>query len=740
MKQQNMFGEARWIGHRAADKTKGYILRAHVTVPKGIKKATLRVLGMGVFYAYINGARVGDDLFLPLCSDYEARENHPMGETVTGHRVYVPQYEVGSLLHEGDNVLALHFGGGWYTYDRDYGDFERRYGDPKAIYRLIMETDDKVLEAVSSEADRVAESYVCDYRMTLGEVQDFTHATDAALYETFDGEGDMPEAALATPIDTDYLFTDCPADGVDEMLTVTELCAADGVRCYDIGKNTSGMPILRIKAPKGEAVRVTFSEEKNDDGTPDEAFCHGQSFTVISDGTERTVQPAFTWFGFRYMAVEGKAEVLGVGTVCSRCEVTARFESDSALLNWLHDAFINTQKTNMHTGIPSDCPHLERRGYTGDGQLICHSAMSIFDAYAFYRKWIADIGDCQDKRSGHVQYTAPYSHSGGGPGGWGCAIVEVPYQLYRHWGDSEPLHRLYPQMLRYFDYLESHSECDLVVRDKEGEWCLGDWCPPERVALPAPFVNNYFYIKSLKRMKHIARLTGHEADIPLFDARIKARSAAIMRSYYNAWDGNFLGGVQGANAFMVDIGLGDERTYPELVRRYTRLGCFDTGIFGTEVLTRVLFEHGDGELACRLLLSEEEHSFAEMRRRGATTLWEYWPGSLRDRSHNHPMFGAVVGCLYDYLVGIRQTEDSAGYEHLVIAPVVAPQLHRVSGSRHLPQGEVSVSYEIKDGVMELSVTLPQGVEATLRIAGEECTLRGGLTRLTLNLTSKEREK
>ena len=184
---------------------------------------------------------------------------------------------------------------------------------------------------------------------------------------------------------------------------------------------------------------------------------------------------------------------------------------------------------------------------------------------------------------------------------------------------------------------------------------------------------------------------------------------------------------------MIDIGLGDERTYAELVRRYTVLGAYDTGIFGTEILTRVLFEHGDGELACRLLLSEEKHSFSEMRRRGATTLWEYWPGSLRDRSHNHPMFGAVTGCLYDYLVGIRQTEDSAGYEQLVIAPVIAPQLRRLSGSRLLPQGEVGVSYEKADGQLSLTVTLPVGVTATLRILGEEYELKGAHTHLTLPL-------
>ena len=104
--------------------------------------------------------------------------------------------------------------------------------------------------------------------------------------------------------------------------------------------------------------------------------------------------------------------------------------------------------------------------------------MMLMDTKEFYRKWIQDILDCQDTLSGHIQYTAPYIRSGGGPGGWGCAIVEVPWQLYRHTGDVSVLAECYPAMRRYIDYLESHSEFGLVTRDKEGEWCLGDWCGP----------------------------------------------------------------------------------------------------------------------------------------------------------------------------------------------------------------------------------------------------------------------
>ena len=73
------------------------------------------------------------------------------------------------------------------------------------------------------------------------------------------------------------------------------------------------------------------------------------------------------------------------------------------------------------------------------------AGMSLFAAMMYirkrlgYEKWLQDIADSQDVLSGHVQYTAPYIRSGGGPGGWGCAIVEVPYQLYKHYGDPQIL-------------------------------------------------------------------------------------------------------------------------------------------------------------------------------------------------------------------------------------------------------------------------------------------------------------
>lgn len=728
MRQNDIFGEAKWLcAGSYADQTAQTpdpngmphfpILRSRFTV-RNVKKATLYVLGLGFFHCYINGREITEDTFLPLSTDYEPRRHRPINEEVTGHRVYVPHYDVTSFLEEGENVLALHFGGGWYTFE------EERYGDPKAIYRLTVETDAGIMDIYSTEKDRIGDSYVKTYYFTRFENQDFTAFDDAALSKAFDDSA-WSHAVPAKPVDTEYLFCDCPADRVEEFRPVVCLSDVAGEKSYDSGRNCSAIPVLKLYAQKGETVTVTFSEERNGDGTPDKTFSCRQSISFISDGKERLVQPMFTWFGFRYFTVRGNAEPVGVKVIHTDVDVTSAFESDNETLNWIYQAFLNTQLSNMHAGIPSDCPHLERRGYTGDGQLVCHAAMCTLDAKAFYHKWIADIGDCQDIYSGHVQYTAPYTHSGGGPGGWGCAIIEVPYQYYKHYGDTEPLSRLYAQMLRYFDYLESHSVDHLICRDKEGEWCLGDWCAPIQVILPAAFVNNYFYIKSLYRMIEIAKLVGREYDIPVFETRIQARKDAVMAAYYNTWDGNFIGNLQGANAIAVDMGLGDQRTYDNLVKYYRELGRYDTGIFGTDIVTRVLFEHGDGELAVKLLLSDADVSFEGMRRAGSTTLWENWPHATWDRSRNHPMFGAVSAYLFDYLLGIREEEGVAGYSEIVVAPVLVEALNRLSGMRTLPAGEVSVSYEKKGNQADFVFILPENLTAVFRFGDHEVKLHAG---------------
>ena len=727
MKQSDFFKNALWVGSSERTERTFSVLRGRFYA-EGVESATLNVLGLGFFKCYINGVCINPDTFLPLSSDYE-RGCDPVDEVLSAHRVYVPQFDITPYVKNGENVIAVHYGGGWYCYEN------RVFGLPKAIYNISVKDSKGESEFVSDTACKIGKSFVSDYRFTFCEKRDYSQWEDC-----FDADFDdslWVNAVVTESLETEYCVTDCPADVLVETINPVKISHDDST-VYDCLINTTGYPVLKINAPKGETVKIKFSEEILPDGTIDIEHYHGQVCEIISDGKGRVVQPDFTWFGFRCFELVGEADVVEVKVIHSDVKINSTFTCSNDTLNWTYKTFMHTMLCNMHTGHPSDCPHLERRGYTGDGQLTCNAVFTTMDARALYEKWLQDIADGQDVLSGHIQYTAPYLHSGGGPGGWGCAIVEVPYQFYKHYGDITLLEKYYPNMRRYIDYLEAHSEFGLVTSDKEGNWCLGDWCCPnilypekditshnQQVALPAAMVNTYFMVKSLEKMCRIARLINKTEDINEYEEKITLRKNAVRAAYFNAFDDNFVMNIHGANAFGVDIGLGNDNTYKNLVRYYEKVCCFDTGIFATDILIRILFERGDGDLAVKLLTNNGNQGYEHWRLNGATTFHEYWD-SRRSRSHSHPMFGAPVAYFFQYLLGITQPENCGGYKSLIIAPKCFKNFEKMSGSMQIPAGKVSVSYENNSGITTFEIEVPDGVDAVFEYADRTEPLKSGV--------------
>lgn len=725
MKQSEFFRNAKWIGAKERTIEGFNIVRGYFEA-EACSKAILNVLGLGLFKCYINGECINPDTFLPLSSDFEGTCD-PVDEVISHHRVYVPQFDITPFIKTGRNCIDIHYGGGWYTHP------ERTYGLPKVIYCLTVETGEEATYFVSDESCLVGKSFVSKYDFVRSEHHN---------YADFD-DSDWSNAVETEALNSEYCSTDCPWDGLVERLPVKKIKETPSSVVYDCGENTTGYPVLKITAEKGEKIIVNFSEERMPDGSLDPTHIHGQQFSVVADSGEMIVQPEFTWFGFRYFEVIGKAVPECVKVVYADVPVSSTFECDNETLNWIYKTFIHTMLCNMHTGHPSDCPHLERRGYTGDGQVTCNAVLTILDARKLYEKWMQDIADGQDVLSGHIQYTAPYIRSGGGPGGWGCAIVEVPYQLYRHYGDKSILEKYYSNMRRYIDYLEVHTEYGVITSDKKGEWCLGDWCGPnilypdrditshnQQVILPAPMVNTYFMVKSLTQMCEIASIIGRDEDIAEYEEKIKYRKGVITAAYFNTFDDNFVMNVQGANSFAVDIGLGNEKTYENMVSYYKKLGYYDTGIFATDIVTRLLFEKGDSDLAVDLMTNNGDQGYEHWRINGATTFHEYWD-SNRSRSHSHPMFGSTVAYIFEYLLGIRQAENTVGYTSLVIAPQCVDRFGVMNGSITTPNGVVAVSYEHIGDKVKFGIYVPDGTKAIFCYGGKEVELVAGNNELVI---------
>ncbi len=708
------FKDCKYI--KAPEESDAYFLRCCFDA-KAVSRAVIRIGVLGFVEPYLNGKKLSDDYFIPAWSNYEARDLScavfPIFDTMTQRRYYL-EYDVTDKINEGKNALVLHIGNGWYGQHENSAENMPKWGEPKAVFKILLENEDNSLTEINSDA-RVLfkQSYIKRTNIYINETLDgreYDESLFAAEYDDSDWSSCEETNALPAVLN----LQDFSGDRTDYRIEPKLICEDGRGKLYDLEADVSGFWVVKFNddANEGDIASVSFAERIDENG--DFMLCHTggesrkQEDTYICGKNKREFKPVFTWRAGRYIRVAGNAFLSHFEVVYSPVKVTAEFKTENKVLAWFFDAYCKTQHCNIHAMIPSDCPHRERLGYTGDGQLCAGACMTVFDSREMYGKWLRDIGDCQDIYSGHVQHTAPMFGGGGGPGGWGGAMVIVPYLFYKKFGDTSVLSDNYLRMKKYLGYMQSRCDDNIVVREEDKGWCLGDWCAPDNnVLIPEEFVNTYFYLKCILYTAKTAEILGYSEDAQMLDNLFFDVSESFVARFFDEATGSFCEGIQGADAFGIDLGLGDERTAENLKEKYAALGHLDTGIFGTDLVVRVLFEKGFGSLAWQMLTNENEVSFANMMNNGGVTLWENWDGC---DSLSHPMFGAVCEYLFTELLGIKQTEDSAGWKKIKIEPAYVPEANNISGSILTFFGRISVSVTYTDGVRCVKYSVPDGIE------------------------------
>lgn len=677
---------SKWLGC-------GKALSSPIVIKKfdieNFQNGVIDICGLGYYELFINGKRVGNEYFKPVVSDYSERDFsnflYPLQDQ-TSHTVYYNTYDVTEYLQDGDNTLAVMLGNGFYRQTKCVAEGNTKFGDELLLrFDLRLTEDDKARRVYSDGSEMVIEGFIKENNLYFGEIHDYASFNFSVLQGNSD-EGFKPVHIVPAP-KAKLLKQRCKNDTVHKIIIPRIIKKTDESVIYDAGENISGFVCLKARS---SIVKVRHSEEMKDGALDFNSSGGNEQIyeNTYKNAQGRKVHPWFSWGGFRYFEVFGDAEDIEVLFICSDVRITAEFECGNENINWLFNTYLHTQLCNMHGGVPSDCPHRERLGYTGDGQLTAENAMLLMDCRTFYEKWIRDIADCQDKESGHVQHTAPFFGGGGGPGGWGCAIVVVPYAYYKVYGDIHILKKYYGNMLGYLRSMKEFCENGLVVKEREKGWCLGDWCTPDKVLLPEPFVNTFYYIRSMEIVQSIGALIGKKVD---FSKEISNAKAAIDEAYFDRATGNYCGGIQGANAFALTLSLGDARTKENLLRQYRETKVFNTGIFGTDILTEYLTEIGEVQLLYELLCAEAYPSFGYMKARGATTLWEYWNGT---HSHNHPMFG---GCVKQLFYGLLGMKADAGFKRISLAPKYIDGIGYIRAKLKLPTGTLQLEYQYRDG-------------------------------------------
>ncbi len=682
-----------------------------------IKKATLDICGLGFFEAFINGLPVTDAVFTPAQSNYcqlaERRFIYPFSDEFRSPRVYFCRFDITDLIKNGENLLSVHLGNGFFnqnTYHTSEGEFYNGY--PRLIFSISLENDEGSTEINSDGSVTAGRSHIICNNIYEGECQDLSLLENFHSPE-FDEKSFAPAMLADAPVGELTLYT-YPYDKVIRKIVPKMIGSVGKKQIYDLGENISGRIVFSTSYDK--KLIIEHSEKLSASGELEFTLLGGQPhierLVCIGDGRHHTgLCSHFTWQGFRYFAVEGELEELVCEVIHTELKRTGDFHCDNAVINTVFDMYLRTQQNNIHGCIPSDCPHLERKGYTGDGQITAETVIHIFEARGLYKKWMQDIADCQNIKNGHIQYTAPFVGGGGGPGGWGGAAVVIPFTFYKMYGDAEFVHRYRDCAVNYLSYMETLCEAGIVTHAEPGQWCLGDWCyegcrkGDGHNGEFAAFVNTAMLIKYYAQMLLLDEELSLGLERKKYENLIDLHTSALINRFFDSSTGDFLENFAAANVFALDIGLGDERTLSNLVDKYERLGGFDTGIFATEALIRILGDHGYDELVYKLLSSREQNrSFYSIYERGATTLWEYWHGQ---RSHSHPMFGGCLKALFTTFLGIEPL--SAGYRKVKISPCDVEALGNMSGYITTPQGRIEVAISRDNGIC-IKIKVPKNTE------------------------------
>ena len=697
------------------------LLRRSFSRPAGLRRARIHATALGLYELYLNGMRISNACLAPGWTDYR-------------HRVRAQTYDVTHLLVRGENVLGAILADGWYAGHVGLWGRARYGGAPLLRAQLELETADGQRQIIATDGDWVTESSDVLYAdLLMGQTID--HRQSLASWCR---SGTRPEDWQPVQV-SDVEIPIVPDPGppsvvTQELVPIAVVEQPDGRFQIDIGQNMVGWVRLRARGMRGQKIVLTYAEAVQPDGSLYRGNLRSAQAVdefILGGEDEEVFEPRFTYHGFRYLEVSGfpgrlRPEDVTGCVVGAEMEATGEFECSNADLNRLQANIVWGQRGNF-LSIPTDCPQRdERLGWTGDAQVFASTAMFNFDARRFLDRWVQDVVEAQLPDGSIPDVVPEIAEIGAGAGGWGDAVVIVPWVMHRLYGDRRVVALAQSAIERWLDYLVATS--DGLIRPDKG---YGDWLSVD-AQTPKDLVGTAYFAYSAQLAAELARALGEEAAAARHETLFTAVRRAFRRRFVRG-GGRVVSETQTAYVLALKVGLLDALEEEPAVERLvadiqSRNWHLSTGFLGTPWLLPVLALHGRLDVAYRLLQQDSYPSWLHQVRNGATTMWERWDtyteGKGFHTSHtteghytaemnslNHYAYGCVGAFIYESLGGIACLEP--GYARVRIAPRPAPGVTWARTSLQTPRGEIACSWRLNGSDLDIDVGLASGMTGEL---------------------------
>jgi len=744
--------QAKWLSppwEQKGDNCDHPYVRKQFALSKKVTEARIYMTGMGIYELFLNGNRVGDEVLAPCCNAYDAW-------------VQYQTYDVTNALTQGENAIGVMLANGWAKGRFGLGDAHAPYTNRfSVICEMHVTYEDGTSEIICTD-----DSWLCKPSPIL-----FDNIYDGVIYDankeipnwcnTSFAETDWQPMQIINPQELGPLTArlSLPVKCMEEITPIELIKTPAGETVIDLGQNMVGWLRMRINAPKGTEIKISHGEiMQNDNFYRDNLRSAIATYTYIADGTEKIVEPRFSFYGFRYAKIEGIDNVrLEDFTGCvlySELETTGNITTSDQRVNQLFKNALWGHKGNF-LDVPTDCPQRdERMGWTGDTQVFTGTAMFNMNAYAFYVKFLHDLYEDQRRCDGMVPSVVPlFSHNRPQePGGmvgccaWADCSTIVPMEVYQHTGDDTVLRKQYQSMKDWVDWIT--RKC---AKDKTGHlWTegfhFGDWLaldgdkdehgrPGVFGGTPTSYLASAFYRHSSLLVAEAAEILGYKADAEKY-AELSANVREAIQGEYFTADGKLKIDTQTAYIIAVHFNLTDFKA--DMVAGLKKLleannMHLTTGFIGTPYLCRVLSNNGESESAYELFFQEDYPSWLYPVSMGATTIWERWnsvlpDGSISDtgmNSLNHYAYGSIAEWMYRDMCGINP--DEPGFKRILLKPEPNERLQFANAEVNTAMGLVKCGWKYnEDSTVTIEVEVPFNTEAELVLpCGDRKMLEAG---------------
>lgn len=695
------------------------MFRKSFRLKKGIESATLFISGIGQYEASINGQKVGNDFLTPGWTHYDKT-------------VFYNTYDVTNQLNEGENAIGVMVGNSFYYNNRErYRKLIIAYGFPKLIAKLLVNYGEGLTDTISTDDSWLVTPSPITYSSIYGG-EDY----DARLEKKGWNEPgfDAPDWHQARLVQgpTGKLTSDKnhPIRIMETFNPVSVKQLDDSTCICDFGQNVSGIVSLKIKGQAGQTIKIYPAEALNEDGSISQRGSGPSYYYTYTIGSEKEEfwQPRFTYYGLRWVQVEGAVcqsnsnesglpEIIELKSLHTRNSTPqiGNFECSNELFNKTFDLINWAIKSNLQS-VLTDCPTREKLGWIEQDHLMGESVQFNYDLYNLYGKLVDDMMEAQ-LENGLVPNIVPeyinfeyYDSAFRDSPEWGIATFYMPWVIYKWYGDASVMEKAWPMMEKYLNYLIDKSNSYILSHG------LGDWYdigpePPGYTQLtPVPLVATATFYADVQLMIKIAEALGKRDMKNEYQILAENIRNAFNDRFYDAQKGVYATGSQTSFAMPLSLGMVpqeyEEKVYQNMIDSINvNDKAITAGDIGFHYLIDILTRHNASDLIYEMNNRDDVPGYGYQIKKGATALAESWM-ALDTKSLNHLMLGHIMEWFYEGLGGIRQEENSVAYKILKIYPEMVEGISYTKVSYQSPYGTVVCNWEKKEDWFSLHLEVP----------------------------------